>query len=507
MNRRLISLLLAAIIIGSCAPASPAPPTIATATQTIAPSQTPPPTQTAIPTNTPYPPLQTDGPYLLYTYDNKNFTIMDADGSGRKQFQLPNDGYVWNLEQAASPNGKWLAFYTGSLEEPYNLDLNLFNLSDETTTYVSSLVAPGFPENLEPVTETIEFDEYIDYDKECAKDPVCRLRAVEIPFKEGIWRFDWSPDSKSIAYAAQIDAPSSDVYIYHVENGTVQRLTNEVENIGLTISWAPSGEKILYENSIPRTVYTSYYLHIADSIIMSPQNPNSIDGGTFWARGEWINENSYILWSGGEGAPPHGFRYINVETQQVKQIWKYVAESFFIDVENGRIFLLTYPNELPGLDPEPDEGLYLVTFDGEYEKITDDVYIPLNIQGIKDVYFALVPNPSPYTATGHILVGIQVDGSIIDLERKIDYVYPSVSPNRKWVIISSNEGTELYSESLQLVKKLDIYATETIWRPDSAAIFISTNSQLFYHPIPDGEPKQVDSCHLDLCLFRYTWLP
>lgn len=98
MTKRLISLLLLTFVIGSCAPvtasSTPLPPA------TVAPSRTPRPTQTAIPTATPYPSLQTDGLYLLFTYDNKNFTIMDADGIGRKQIQLPNYAYTTELENA-----------------------------------------------------------------------------------------------------------------------------------------------------------------------------------------------------------------------------------------------------------------------------------------------------------------------------------------------------------------------------------------------------------------------
>src|SRR5687768_1971662 len=80
-------------------------------------------------TTTPYPPLQTQGPYLLFMRDQKNLTIMDANGSGSKPIQLPEDGYIaaqrdLSFENAVSPDGKWLAYFTGSIQEPYNLALN-----------------------------------------------------------------------------------------------------------------------------------------------------------------------------------------------------------------------------------------------------------------------------------------------------------------------------------------------------------------------------------------------
>ena len=241
MTKRFISLLLMTLILGSCAPApvSVTPPP----TTTLPPTRTPRPTQTAIPTRTSYPPLQTGGPYLLFTYDNKNFTIMDADGSGRKQFQLPNDGYTtsWRLEDAVSPDGKWLAYFTGSIDEPYDLAINLLDLKNETTFPVANLIAPRFPENMEPVTKVLRFDN--------CSNTECKTSLFRIGLIEGIKSLEWSPDSKLLAFSAQIDSFSSDIYVFSVGDKTVARITNEPENI-YRIFWSPSGEKILYDASI-----------------------------------------------------------------------------------------------------------------------------------------------------------------------------------------------------------------------------------------------------------------
>ena len=505
MNKHIIQLLLIAILLTACGPAVLPPPPTATATQTIAPSQTPtsPPTQTAIPAITPHPTLQTEGPYLLFTYDNKNFTIMDADGSGQKQFQLPNDGYIWDLEKAVSPDGKWLVFFTGSTEEPYDLALNLFNLSDETALSVSNLIAPGFPTNLEPVTKTIWFTEY---DTDCSNNPTCRLHTVEISFREGIWRFDWSPDSQNIAFAAQIDGPSSDVYIYSIENRAIKRLTNELENIGLMISWAPNGEKILYTSSEPGTSYSYSYLHIADPKVNSIQNPKSVEGGIFWRGAGWVNQNSYLILSGGEGAPPHDFRLLNIDTQEITQIWRYTAESFFIYKINGTIFLLTFPGEISGLEPEPEQGLYLVEFDGKFKKLSNEIFTPLQEPGPRNTYFAVQINAS--TNEYLPLIVIDSDGNVTHLPLQIWYsIPPRVSPNQKYVIISSATGIGLYNENLEQIKLWDMKVSEIIWRPDSLGIFLSASKELYYLSIPDGKPVQVNTCTLEFCLSKYAWLP
>ncbi len=91
MTKRIVLFLILTFLVESCSSAriSPAPATT--------------------PTNTPYPSLQTQGPYLLFQNTERILTIMDADGLGRKQIELLNSGYVWDLEKAVSPDGKWLA--------------------------------------------------------------------------------------------------------------------------------------------------------------------------------------------------------------------------------------------------------------------------------------------------------------------------------------------------------------------------------------------------------------
>jgi len=421
MNNYLTQLLLITIIITAGGPAALPPPPTATVTQTVTPSEAPSPTQTAIPTATPYPPLQTEGPYLLFQRDEQTLVMMDADGMGRKYIEIPQNAYISRFENAFSPNGEWLIYFTGSTEEPYDLALNLFNLKNKSSIRIANLIASGYPENLEPLTELISFSEY---DTDCANSLECKLRVIESGFRTGIYQFDWSPGSQEIAFAAQIDGPSSDLYIYNnVEENSIRRLTNEPENIGLMIDWAPNGEKILYSSTESNMNYSFYPLHIADTNLKSPQNPKIIDrGGLFWFGEGWIDENSYLLWDGGEGAPPHNFRYIDTDSQQINQVWRFVADHYVINFKQDEFFLLTYPQGFIDPQSEPEEGIYLVRFDGSYTKITDENYSPL-AEGPGNTYFVLqIENDTDDT---FFLLSIGTDGKIRGLGEKNKLLLPS----------------------------------------------------------------------------------
>ena len=498
MHKHLISLLLITFFIGSCAPAPASPlPIIATKTQTVISSETPSPTQTEIPTVTPYPPLQTDGPYLLFSNEYDLLTMMDANGIGRKHIELPISGRLgWDIKGTISPDGEWLAYYTGSKEEPYDLSLNLLNISNGTSQLISSLIAHGFPENLEPVTKTLSFG---DYDTECESDPKCQLSRVISSFTQSIDNGNalaWSPDSKLLAFAAQIDGPSSDIYIFNTADNSIRRLTDELENIWL-ISWSPNGDKILYEYSIMGDTYLSRYISIADPNIQLVQHLESIDGGAFWFSYGWVDQNSYLIYNGGEGAPPHRLRIINAETQKTKVVWEYSAESFFVDKVNQIIALVPYG--IIWIDEEPEPGVYIVSFNGEFKKISDQIVRIVDGQDATTQYIAFNENID--------LIGIKLDGLITPLHRKPDhYVPPRSSPDGQWIAITNEAETEIYSGELQLIKALGIHATDIIWRPDSEGVFLYSSPKLYYLSMDNTSLLEI--CRGENCRpHDYAWLP
>lgn len=494
MTKRIIPIFILLCLLGSCAPA-PAAPT-STPTTTVPPTRTPRPTQTSVPTATPYPPLQTDGPYLLFTNDNKNFTIMDADGSGRKQFQLPNDGYIWNLENAVSPDGTWLAFYTGSTKEPYDLALNLLNISEGYSQLIADLVAPNFPNNLEPVTETVEVSEY---DTDCFNNLLCKLGLVELTFNSTIRSFAWSPDSQELAFAAQIDGPSSDIYIYQIESGIIRRLINDLEIVD-TIEWSPNGEKILYTNSIPGRIYNGKTLQIADPESKLIQDPKSIYGGSFWSNHGWLSNNQYLISSSGDGAPLGNLKILNIENQQFTEIWPHHFEFFAIDKSTQTIIISTIPfsNE----STEPEIGVYLLSKSGKYTQISQDFFALYS--GLPDLLFFGITDDQAYS--------LSLDGNKTLIGKSLWNHPPSVSPDKQWIVLHENEKRiTLYS--IQYEKRgswgFDGHIYRVFWHPSSIGIFFTSLSYVYYLPVPNGEPHIVYDCSpTEFCGgISFIWLP
>ncbi len=506
MNKYFAQLSLIAIFLTACGSAEPLPPPSATVTQTITLSQTPRPTQTDIPTATPYSPLQTDGPYLLFTFDNqnsplKNFTIMDADGSGRKQFQLPNDGYIRQLNMSVSPDGKQLAYFTGSIEEPYDITLNLLNLSDGTTRPISNLLAPNFPANVEPIVKTMVLGDPPIYDSQCFGDMECRTLLVQRELTNSIFSFDWSPDSQSIAFAAQMESPSSNIYIYTLGDKTIHQLTHESENI-YWLDWAPNGERILYEIcSTPGMGYEGRTLHVTDlQGITSSINDEHLYR-LRWGENDWLTEDIYLLDHPNDTDEPpiYDLMTVNTETRQFEKIWPYSVEYFAIDKENQTIVLI-HKNH-PTRSETFQEGIYIVDRNGNYSKISDVGYYFLLFEGQK-------PYPIFLQDYNDQIHAISDDGSIKALPWSSIL---QVSPNGNLFLIKEAHQLVLYDDSYRLVKSWEMAdeSYDITWSPDSLSMFIFTNLNVYHLAVSEEEPHLlIENCPTDHCKpARFVWLP
>jgi len=172
-KENITSLLLAAFLLLGCgAPTSPTQPSIVSPIISIHPTVVSSPSATTRPTvtkkpptpiSTPEPELQTNGPYFAY-FQKKNSTLqlifVDANGQGRKVIELPkviSNSLALGTRSSpdmryVSPDGKWIAFYTGSagkyIEMPAqgasDLTLNLFDVETGETQVVTALLSKDY---------------------------------------------------------------------------------------------------------------------------------------------------------------------------------------------------------------------------------------------------------------------------------------------------------------------------------------------------------------------------
>ncbi|HEX2989625.1 MAG TPA: hypothetical protein VHO49_03050 [Anaerolineales bacterium] len=422
--------------------------------------------------------------------------MLDANGKGRQEIQLPNDGYIVQINRSVSPDGNWLAYFTGSVDEPYDLALNLLNLSNGTTGHISKLIAPGFPENLEPAAGTLLFYEGDD----CLESLECRMGLLQRSFISGIYRLDWSPDGGFLAFAAQIDGPSSDLHLYDFNQKTVRRITNDPQIIG-RIEWAPNGDKILYENFVPGSLRAGRTIHLADPESQPLQSPSKlVDEDALWGEYGWFSENLYLFYEPNDTEPQFSnLNILDTDTGQLREVWPYTADFFTINKENKTV-LLFHKNH-NHLKATVAEGIYEVHPNGKYWKISD---LPLILYKGQGPYHVLAED-----YRGRVY-NIKNDGSIELLEWG-ERGIPWVSPDGRWLLFRESKQLALYTNLYELVKtwSLEEEYFNVTWSPDSSGLFIFTNINAHYAAITDDQPRPLfEGCVIKDCLpARFIWLP
>ncbi len=492
----IILVFLAAALVFAC-PLSGAvtpQPGVVTANPTIignAPTAIPP---TPVAGSTTYPPLATNGPYMAYlrgTDADQQIVILDADGRGRKVFPSPLAGsggipVTPPPSTIVSPDGKWLAYYTGSAGtygQPgggtADLALNLMSLVDGSSKLVTKLLSADYPDNFAKAAAELN-QQYVT------------AQSLQDAFIVGITQsLAWSPDGHSLAFAGQMDGTSSDVYVYDLASGTIKRLSSGAEQVQW-IDWSPDGKWIVDGSTLWVGEGMSY------NIYSTP-----LDGSTIKSLGssksgldQWLDDGHTFLEYDGENGPGnHTLRSVDAQTGTVKILWQASFVDYSLDRKDGLIAITGI------LDPnQGSANLYLVDIaGGKQTRIKDGNWTTTPfVLGKRAFFVAGVGSSEQYF--------LSADGSLIPSQ--VSMGRPSVAPGGgHWISVSGND-LKIYASDDSLVKDvaLPVQATDNIddllWRPDGGMVFIGfyegslpysiTSYSLVSVSVPDGNDVLVD---------------
>lgn len=510
-----LTFLFLSFALVACGQVTP-PPTVSptatarpTLTVMVTPTVTASATFTPTPSATPFPMLSGEKPYLVVRSNSGDgLLVYDRSGQGRQIFSLPEKiGYY----SAFSPDGKWFAFYTGEFgrgdgERDLPVTLNILNTKDGTIHKVADVVtdvsAKKLPE-LVAKLKALDPDYYKPID-----DWDWAESAIIGAFAERLFSFVWSPDSDALAFAGQMEGLSSDVYLYDVGTGAVQKLNDDLESVW-SIFWSPDGKKILFQNAYPGNTYVSSTLHIVESGAKTAKDPESVFSSWFFAGGSWLSPNLLLVGQGSDTGGNSRLQTLNVNTKQLSTyLWEDVYTTAVVDPESQNILLNTHELAEPEI-----HGLYLLTSNGSRRKVFDGLYWLNKIifRGSAKHRF-LISGYSLETAQ------YQLDGNIVGITAdnkptffgEFDSMHIHISPDYAWMLIYDEEHLYLYDKNDELVKTFAIPGIDQIlWRPDSQSIAYMLDRKLYFLSLSDGEPKFVDDCGGEclLDLDKAVWLP
>ncbi|MEP6895963.1 MAG: hypothetical protein ABI986_10185, partial [Chloroflexota bacterium] len=302
---------------------------------------------------------------------------------------------------------------------------------------------------------------------------------------------------------AQIDGPSSDIYIYNLQDKSIRRLTDEPENI-YSVNWAPNGQGILYEISSPLGNESEgrqfHLVNLEGKEIRFTEE--LLYEYLHWDRYDWVSENFYLILRFNDVEPNSSdLKILNTDTGQVQDVWPDTADSFAVNKENKTIVVLH--KNYSYLKSTIAEGIYMVHLNGKSVKISNAGYFLALMEGQK-------PYPIFAQDSNRQFYSISNDGSMNLLPWATDRA-PWISPDGKLLLYLEYKKIDLYTDSYQLAKSWQIEdnAYGVTWSPDSSGLFIFTDINAYYLSIPDGEPRPLlDNCSPKQCAVpRFVWLP
>jgi len=474
-------------------PPRPTSTPTATPQKTSVPSFTP----VIIPTATSYGPFSATGPHLAYLVTasdgKRSLTILNADASGREIIPIPDDAIIGDLNNALSPSGEWLAFHTGSdgdpgnigrisLTSPLDLTLRLMHLPDGRITTISGLLSKDYPANFDKLAPyLIQTDSrYSQMDLNSAENNIEEL------FLGGIRGLSWSPNSRYLAFAGEMDGPSSDLYLYDAENSSIKRLTDGLGQMTGFISWSPDSKWILHGSDnepFGEGMRTDLFVVRYDG-----KEAKKIDNSTN-EMGQWISPTYVLVHESENGVGDHNLRMDNVETGESKLIWSDSFENYTFDQNSGTFAVCDI--HIDYYQGQILYGVYLFLPDKPQQ------YIPTNFD-------CQVDYRGPYA---HKFIASYFDGNsdtvfyiagdkLVPIKPKSSLM--SISPDHRWMLLNIKTfefvyNVELYDENDQFVKELlNTKPDALFWRPDSVGIYYQLDGSLFYMRIPDGEPVLVE---------------
>jgi WD40 repeat protein len=520
--------ILVFLVLCACSPAAPAGSPAVTRSRTpseltsVAASLTrsPPAASPAVPSRTPTlqptaaAPLPGRGPYFAFLTGRKNAPILNlvgSDAAGRKEIPLPEDAETGKCFSCViSPDGERLVYWTASTvfptgpnaelpEMPNRLTLNLLHIPDGSTSIVSELLSPDyaadFMTNAEAVRDLPEFDGLTVPDI---------AGELYYSFWYGIYSAAWSPDSRYLAFAGEMDGPSSDLYVYDLYDQSIRRLSSGPKNIvsvgDPAVRWSPDGKWIVYTSSyrVDEGTTVSVYAARPDASAFR-EFPGEVSG-----VGGWISPSSFVLYNSGNGIGGYGRVLADLESGSTASIWPCPSADWALDPE--RMEILVYQQYgIPDWPGCGTAGLYLKSLRTGAVRLLTAINCAEDCSESGVLFLGQGERRYLFIRNGVGTHAVAADGKIT-LIQDADFS-PVVSPDRQWVAFSGG-GLRLMDAGGEFSDWLDGKTTGTVnWRPDSKGFLFDSNGGLYFVSLPDGSTSRLMDDFASMDPSRSQWQP
>jgi Tol biopolymer transport system component len=379
----------------------------------------------------------------------------------------------------------------------YDLRLNLFHVSDGATTAVTGLLSPDYPANFQKNAEAIKnLPEFSGR----AVSSVAQGLYQSFLGAGGIESAAWSPDSRYLAFAGEMDGPSSDLYVFDSSQQSIRRLssgsTNIVSNGDPAITWSADGKWILYTSA--------YFVGEGMTVTFHAARPDDSQSWDFTEEveglSEWVSPSAFLTNRGANGIGSYGLRINNLDTGGSSVIWRCSFQNYRYDPGEGFTIVESHSGSME--ENCQYDGLYfwspssaparLLFSSGEFNGFS---WIGFLGQGDRRFLVYLDSGTFAVSSTGEkTLIGPAGFS-------------PTISPDRKWVAFAG-KGLRVMDAFGKISELLtDIQAEDVNWRPDSKGFLFTSGSDLYTVSLPDETINKLDGVRYPSNFNNIYWQP
>jgi hypothetical protein len=492
-----------AVTTGGSATQTVIPPTATitttqTAPQTLTPSQTPTQihamtethsvSQTQTPTATKFPGMQATGPFFVVTdgdYLPQYATFIDFRGTIQWTVDFPagESDNVYGERPRYSPDWKWFAYVTGSVEErgtypEGGVVLHLLNLLTGDIRDVASLIPEDFSARLERSVSQNDPSYCGSPSNDCLPWAVSRM-------EHSIHSMNWSPDGKYLAFGAMRDGDSADLYLYDIDTGSIRRL-EQSPGSPRSFSWSPDGQWILYEdNDIPAyDPVVGSWRYSLWAVQRDGKGARKLPGPV--TLFSWFSDYEFISWTEllNPGRETEFFdpAAVNIQTEYANSIFEGSIAGMAVD-SRSRLMAVLY-----------EWDLYLGPVYGNLRRVASFPQVDRHQQIIMS-----------RGGTVHPFIGMDHDRWFgLTPEGKTDILdfgdgWFEISPTY-WLAIFSKDGMKVYdsADKLRYTNKKDVSYYSSVWDTNSQGLFFISDGAVYYWRLGTTTLQTVASCQ-DVC--------
>jgi WD40 repeat protein len=448
------------------------------------------------------------------------FILLNQDGSGRTAISVPACGDV-NAFLLLRPNaGNYMINYRASnyggtyLFRPAQAEgLHAYGGFPPCNTSLSSdekgtlLAVMDYPQK-GATPELVIYE--LPGGKIRSRFPLVRCAAQakaceeyrNLWYKMGEQTPAWSPNGRYLAFAAIMDAASSDLFVYDSRDDSLRQLTSGPDWVG-PIDWSPDGTRIIMQEILGdgehffSPAWTDAYVSSVWSVSVSTDEIKrlyTVDNAPQTIR--WLDNKRFYAFDGRllNADVAHNLRVANTETGESRIIFdgdfmgleldpvhetflvsqietpKYHQGYYLVSTRNSTIQRIEGPPSIYSLDWDEKSGLFV----DDTQDCENDPQSFLAVDHLGN--FKCVPKPVPTTAFPQAAR------------------YPA--PDGKWTISVQN-GIWLEATGKAALQISEETASEVIWCPDASCFFFFAPQQdkqwsLYRVSVPDLAIKLVD---------------